>query len=278
MAFEPKPPTIHLDPEQIAPDTFVIRSVQQALGAPLYVHINSMVIKGKEPIIIDTGTRANRTKWLSDVFSLVEPEDVRWVFVSHEDIDHIGNLEQVMTACPNATLVLDWGIAERYASAFDFPVERCRWVEHNESFDIGDRTLKVLRPPIFDSPSTHGVFDTSTGALWAVDTFAAGIPDPTMDLHELDHDEWIGGMGIGAFDGVAAWLPYVDPVKFNQAIDRVADLKPSVIASAHSPALRDTLIDQAFEQLRRLPFMEAPLPPGQSVLDEIIAATSVAPE
>jgi hypothetical protein len=44
MAFEPKPPPFDLDPEQIAPDTFVIRSVQKAMGVPLYVQINSMVI------------------------------------------------------------------------------------------------------------------------------------------------------------------------------------------------------------------------------------------
>ena len=85
------------------------------------------------------------------------------MFVSHEDIDHIGNLEQVMTACENATLVVDWGVCERYGSAFDFPLERCRWVEHGEAFDIGDLIMKVHRPPIYDSPSTHGIFDTSTG-------------------------------------------------------------------------------------------------------------------
>lgn len=274
MAFEPKPPPFDLDPEQIAPDTFLIRSVQKAMGVPLYVQINSMVIKGKEPIIIDTGTRANRTKWLNDVFSLVEPEDVRWVFVSHEDVDHIGNLEQVLTACENATLVVDWGVCERYSNAFDFPLERCRWIEHGESFDIGDRVLKVHRPPIYDSPSTHGLFDTSTGVYWAVDAFASGIPDPTMDLHDLNHDEWIEGMGIGAYDGVSAWLPLVDPVKFNRAIDDMAGLGISAIASAHSPMLRDTLIDQAIERLRQLPTSELQAPPGQSVLDEIIAATS----
>lgn len=76
------------------------------------------------------------------------------MFVSHEDIDHIGNLEQVMTACENATLVVDWGVCERYGSAFDFPLERCRWVEHGEAFDIGDLIMKVHRPPIYDSPST----------------------------------------------------------------------------------------------------------------------------
>ena len=128
MAFEPKPPTIHLDPEQIAPDTFVIRSVQQALGAPLYVHINSMVIKGKEPIIIDTGTRANRTKWLSDVFSLVEPEDVRWVFVSHEDIDHIGNLEQGRPSVTCRNVIWSGGRVTIRRKSFEASLPKLIWI------------------------------------------------------------------------------------------------------------------------------------------------------
>ena len=90
MTFAPVAPTIYLPPTKIAPDTYVINQVQEALGQPLFVQINSMVILGKEPIIVDTGTPANRKQWLSDVFSLVEPTDVRWIFLSHDDVDHTG--------------------------------------------------------------------------------------------------------------------------------------------------------------------------------------------
>ena len=81
---------------------------------------------GREPIIVDTGTPANRKQWLNDVFSLVEPEDVRWVFLSHDDVDHTGNLEQVMEACPNATLVCNWAMVERHTNCFNVPIDKCR--------------------------------------------------------------------------------------------------------------------------------------------------------
>ncbi len=105
MSFAPVPPTMHVPPTGVAADTFVIHQVQPALGQPLFVYLNSMVILGAEPVVVDTGTPANRETWLNDVFSLVEPEEVRWVFLSHEDVDHTGNFDQVMNACPNATLV-----------------------------------------------------------------------------------------------------------------------------------------------------------------------------
>ena len=89
-SFAARCPTIRVEPEKVAKDTFVIHSVQEALGQPLFVLLNSMVIRGAEPMIVDTGTIANRERWLEDVFALVEPKDVRWIFLSHDDPDHTG--------------------------------------------------------------------------------------------------------------------------------------------------------------------------------------------
>src|SRR5262249_46091871 len=152
VTFTPVAPSIYVPPTQIAPETFVIHQIQEALGAPLFVYLNSMVIRGKEPVIVDTGTPANRKQWLEDVFTLVHPSDVRWVFLSHDDVDHSGNLDQVMDACPNAQLVCNWAMVERHSNCFEFPLERCRWVMHGDALDVGDRTLQAVRPPVFDSP------------------------------------------------------------------------------------------------------------------------------
>ena len=61
MTFAPIAPTTTDAPTKIAHDTYVIHQVQPALGQPLFVYINSMVILGKEPVIVDTGTPAIRT-------------------------------------------------------------------------------------------------------------------------------------------------------------------------------------------------------------------------
>ncbi len=201
MTFTPIAPTTYVPPSRIAADTYVIHQVQPALGEPLFVYLNSMVILGQEPIIVDTGTPANREQWLEDVFSLVEPDDVRWIFLSHDDVDHSGNLDEVMTACPKAQLVCNWAMVERHTNCFDFPLERCRWIMHDESFSIGDRTLHAVRPPVFDSPTTRGLFDPTTGVYWAVDTFATPLPDPHVAIADLDPEFWQFGMTMFALRG-----------------------------------------------------------------------------
>ena len=275
MTFTPIAPTIYVPPTKIAADTYVIHQVQPALGEPLFVYLNSMVILGREPMIVDTGTPGNREQWLSDVFSLVEPEDVRWVFLSHDDVDHSGNLDQVMTACPNAQLVCSWAMVERHSNCFHFPLERCRWIMHDQSFSIGDRTLRALRPPVFDSPTTRGLFDPTTGVYWAVDTFATPLPDPHVAIADLDPEFWQFGMTMFAFGAVSPWLSMLDHAKYDRYVDTVERLDITTIAACHTPIIEGPFIKRAFDRIRELPLVEPPPMPDQSILDEIVAATAV---
>ena len=273
--FTPIAPTIHVAPTRIAQDTYVIHQVQEALGEPLFVYLNSMVILGEEPVIVDTGTPGNRKQWLEDVFSLVEPEDVQWVFLSHDDVDHSGNLDEVMTLCPNAKLVCNWAMVERHSNCFDFPLERCQWIMHDESFSVGDRTLHAVRPPVFDSPTTRGLFDPTTGVYWAVDTFATPLPDPKVGIADLDPEFWQFGMTMFAFGAVSPWLAMLDPAKYGKHVDCAQSLDITTIAACHSPVIEGPFIEQAFARVREFPGVEPPPLPDQSILDEIIAATSV---
>ena len=88
---------------------------------------------------------------------IVEVYDVRWVCISHDDVDHDGNLHQVIDACPNATVVAGWFVCERLQlERVDVSPLRWRWVGDGESFDAGDRTMLAVRPPLYDSPTHPG--------------------------------------------------------------------------------------------------------------------------
>jgi flavorubredoxin len=255
----------------------VVHQVQPALGQPLEIYLNSMVILGSEPVIVDTGTPANRKQWLEDTFSLVEPKDVRWIYLSHDDVDHTGNLDEALSLCSNATVVCNWAMIERHTNCFEFPLDRCRWVGDGESFDVGDRTLHAIRPPVFDSPTTRGLYDPKTQVYWAVDTFATPLPDASMGIADLEQEFWDYGLMLFALGAVSPWLTLADPAKYNKHVDRVQDLDLTTVAACHSPVIEGPYIAKAFERIRQLPTLDPPDLPGQSILDEIIAATSHAP-
>jgi hypothetical protein len=145
---------------------------------------------------------------------------------------------------------------------------------HGDAFDVGDRTLHAPRPPVFDSPTTRGLFDPTTGVYWAVDTFATPLPDPKMTIAELDPEFWQFGMHLFALGAVSPWLTMLDPVKYGEYVDSTQNLDITTIAACHTPVIEGEYIARAFDMVRQFPTLEAPPLPDQSVLDQIIAATS----
>ena len=265
----------HLEPSRIAPDTFLVHDHAGEGQAPVLVPLNSLVIRGAEPVVVDTGMPENREQFLSDVFSIVEPEDIRWVFISHDDIDHTGNLTALMDSAPNAVAVLNWFMTQRMGGSLDVPPHRWRWVGDGESFDVGDRALHAIRPPIFDSPTTRGLFDPTTGVYWSSDSFATPMLTPTRDVAELDAAFWTNGQVT--FDNyMSPWLPIVDDRRFQATVDRVASLDPAVIVGCHTPAITGDRVATAIANTRRSPTASFDPEPDQSVLDGLLGAVVAA--
>lgn len=261
-------------PVRIAPETFLIPNLAPA-GEGAYLPVNSLVIRGEEPIVIDTGAPIHRERWLEAVFGLVDPADIRWVFLSHEDGDHVGGLDTVLEAAPQATLVMNFFSTERRALETPVPIERSVWREPGESLDIGDRRLRFFLPPIFDGPATRGLFDERTGVMWAVDSFAAATPGALHRAEELPvemYDETF--MLFNSM--VSPWHQFLDPVRYDAHVDTVERLAPRVVATAHGPVLTGHAIHDAFDRVRTLAGQPRIAPPGQELLDEILAAAAAA--
>lgn len=257
-----------LEPTEIAPDTFLVHDHMGEGHAPVLVPLNSMVIRAAEPVVIDTGVAANREQYLTDVFSIVEPEDIRWVFISHDDIDHTGNVNELMEQAPNATLIVNWFLQERMGEALEVSPLRQRWIGDGEHFDAGDRTLYAVRPPVFDSPTTRGLFDPTTGVYWASDSFATPMLTPVRDTADLDPEFWSDGISMFS-RYVSPWLTLVDDAKFQATVDRVAALGASRLVGCHTPVVHGHDVERAIDITRLSPYADVAPEPDQTALDEI---------
>jgi flavorubredoxin len=260
----PAPP-----PQLIAPDTWLIPT-QAPAGPDVYLPVNSLVIRGEQPVIVDTGAPMHHDVWIEKTFSVVEPQDVRWIFLSHDDGDHTGALLDVLELCPNATLVANFFIVERLALEKPaLPPERMRWIEPGGSFDAGDRTLHLFRPPIFDGPTTRGLYDSATAATWIVDTFACLVPGAVYDVHDVPRD--LVEQTMPLFNSmVSPWHAWLDPVTYRRHVDEVEGLGLLTVASAHGPVLTGDAIHEGFDVVRGLAGQPIIPGPGQEVLDDLV--------
>ncbi|MFN0093160.1 MAG: MBL fold metallo-hydrolase [Dehalococcoidia bacterium] len=274
--YEAHAPAIHHAPQMVTPDTYVIRQLFGEGTAPVGVYVNAMVIKAKEPVIVDTGTFSNREAYLRDIFSLVDPKDVRWIFLSQDDHDHVGNAELLMQLCPNATLVTTWFMLERLAGDYEFPLNRVRWMNDGDALHVGDRTLYAVRPPVYDTPTTRGLFDAKTGVYWASDAFGTPVLEATEDVGDLDKAFWDEGFS-GLQRIISPWFEIADAGKFNKTVDTVANLQPKVIATGHGPLITGANVAESMKMMREIIGQPAAPLLGQADLEALIAATMVAP-
>jgi len=259
---------------RIAADTHLVPRLLPA-GEIGFVPVNTMVITGREPVLVDTGAPVHRDQWCEDVFGLVAPEDVKWIFVSHDDADHVGNLREALDLCPSATVVTDFQSWQRLSVQFAIPPHRMRWMNPGEHLDIGDRTLHTVLPPHFDSPATRALVDASTGVMWAADAFAAPTPGEIHEAADLPPGMW--SHMFTPFNSTAnPWHGWLDPKAYGEHLDALRRLPVETIASCHGPVLRGAFIEDAYAMTHAMAGAPVVLAPGQPVLDAILAAALVA--
>jgi len=251
-------------PLEVAPDTFLIRAVQFSLGSSLSTNHNSLVIRAAEPVVVDTGMVTNRAEFFDDVFSLVEPDEVRWLYMTHDDDDHAGNLTEALERCPNATVVVSWAGSGRMRAAFGIPPERIRTVDDGETLDVGDRALRAVRPPVYDSAYTRGLFDPTTRVYHAADAFCTPMPaEPVDRVDEIPERMWEEGMAMFHHASLCPWIALVDEARFRTEVEKLARIGAEVIVGAHTPVISGPSIARAFELLAGLPSTTPPpLSPG----------------
>ncbi len=257
---------------RIAPDVWLITELfPDAPGA--HVPVRSLIITGSEPVIVDTGTSLNRHAWTEAAWSIVDPTDVRWVFLSHDDHDHVGNLTEVLAHAPAATLVTHWFSVERLAGDLLLPRHRMRWINDGESFDVGDRALHAVRPPLFDSPTTRGLFDPESGVYWAADSFASMVTPGVTDAADLDHELWRSTF-VEMNRQISPWHALLDQQKFDQILRRFSTMEAKTVVGAHGAVLSGEHVEQAIDLLATFPGLPEVAFPGQDLLDSILAAAA----
>ena len=105
-----------------APDIEVLTSNFPIPGFGL-VPVNAFVIKGSEPILVETGTAIESADFMCALRSVIDPADLRWIWLSHTDFDHIGSLHQLLKENPRLRVITTF----LATGIMGLPCPRCRW-------------------------------------------------------------------------------------------------------------------------------------------------------
>lgn len=196
--------------------------------------VNTFLLKSAEPVLVDTGPALMGDAFVDALTSVIDPQDLRWIWLSHTDADHIGNLMRILDLAPNAKLATSF-LAVAKMGLMGLDVNRLHVLQPGESLPVGDRDLVPVRPPYFDAPETLGFLETKHRVLYAGDCFGALLPHPVERLSAVDTADLEQGLATwSAID--APWLAQADRTALSACLDDVAALAPEIILSAHLPA------------------------------------------
>jgi metallo-beta-lactamase superfamily protein len=233
--------------------------------------VNAYVIRAEEPVLVDSGIGLDGDDFMDALASIVNPADLRWIWLTHDDADHTGSIQRVMAAAPQARLVTNAFAALRMATWWPVPFERVHAIRVGDALHVGDRTLRAVAPPLFDNPLSIGVLDESTGALFSVDAFGALLPAVVEDIADVAPEALAGGM-LGWATSDSPWAHLVDRERFGQVLARVGELRPSRILSSHLPAANGDTLGRLLKILELVPDAEPFVPPGYEQFGHMLAA------
>ncbi|HSH40721.1 MAG TPA: MBL fold metallo-hydrolase [Arenicellales bacterium] len=230
--------------------------------------VNAYVIHGREPVLVDTGLAALRQEFLAALSEALDPSTLRWIWITHMDADHVGNLQAVLDIAPNARVVTTY-LGMGKMGLLGLPVERAWLLNPGQVLEAGTRRLEAVVPPSFDAPETTAIHDGSSGALFSADCFGALMTGPVEDAAAIPAHALRDGM-VSWASVDAPWLSLVADSSMNAVLDRVRSLAPDIVLGSHLPPARgitDTLL-RHLDAARSAPRFEEP---DQAALERMMA-------
>jgi glyoxylase-like metal-dependent hydrolase (beta-lactamase superfamily II) len=260
------------EPRSVAPDTEALISYVPLPGLGI-LPANAFLIRGAQPVLVDTGLIGLRDEFMQNLRSLISLQDLRWLWLTHTHPDHIGSLTQILDEAPNARLITTYlAMGLMGLSQIAVPMDRVYLLNPGQSLDIGDRKLMAIKPPSYDSAESTGFLDTKTNILFVVDCFGTLMKEPAESASDIAPSDLRDGL-IKWATLDAPWLSVVDEGKFNESLDAIRNIKPVAILSSHLPpatGMTEILLKH-FASAQSGPPSVAP---DQAALEQMLAGAS----
>jgi hypothetical protein len=243
-----------------------VHALRDRLDVPGLGHlpVNAFLLHTEAPVLVDTGLPASRADFLDALGSLIDPRELRWIWLTHPDRDHLGSLHELLAAAPQAQLACSAVTAAYLALEHEIPEERVLAVAPGDTVPLGGgRSMHAFRPPLYDSPMTLGFFDDGNGACFSADCFGAVLPTAdsadATHLGELPAEQVRVSQSFWAgFD--SPWVHMTDPARFAASYQELRRFQPRFVFSAHLPPAENRC-DDFLDLLAALPGSEpTPLP------------------
>jgi flavorubredoxin len=222
-------------------------------GRQFHTHAAAYLLRGRDAsILIDTGHAKDGPRIEAFIRSVVGDE-LTYIFPTHEEYPHAGNLDALLTAFPKATAIGEVRNFHLYYPDHDRN-GRFRQMQVGEKLSLGDRVLTILPSVIHDLPATYWAHDDGDKLLFVSDAFAFSHyseNECTLFSHELPFKPSLEDTRV-VLDLALYWVRFSDNRGLIGAVRTMLEQYQSqMICPAHGnvitdPAELSALMKEAF--------------------------------
>jgi flavorubredoxin len=236
--------------------------------------VNAFVVKSTAPVLIDAGLHADADEFMDALRAVIEPRDLRWIWLTHIDQDHIGSVRRLLEEAPRAKVATNFLGLGKLGLMAPFPLERVHLLNPGQRIDAGDRTLLAVAPPVYDAPETMGAFDEKSRAFFSSDCFGAVLQEPAHDAATVAPNALREGQVLWASID-APWLRRTSEGWLASALNELRRMEPKVILSSHLPpafGMTEAFADALIAARSAAPFVG----PDQAAFHAMLTAPAAA--
>ena len=189
---------------------------------------NAFLVKGRDrTALIDTADPEFTASFLE---SLAEAEIKApdYAVILHTEQDHSGSLPALLEKYPDIRLAATAEVVKLVTTHLRIPKERFEIFGEGDVLDLGDHKLRFMKIPFAHWPDNTMVYDELSGVLFSSDLFGSHY---SSDRIFATNSHEIKGAARAYFAEIM--MPFSTRVR--KYAERVSQLAPTMIASAHGP-------------------------------------------
>ena len=253
-----------------APDIDVVASAAAIPGFGSLA-INAFVLHGAEPLLVDTGVVRESDEFMGALRSVIDPADLRWIWLSHTDFDHIGSLHTLLDENAQLRVITTFfGVGIMGLSTTPLPMDRLYLLNPGERMTVGRRTLTAIKPPVYDNSVSTGFYDDASRALFSADCFGALLSDVPQDASDIPDYELRDGQTTWVTVD-SPWIHKVDRSQFGRELAELRALEPAIVLSGHLPAAPGAMLGRLLDTLSTAPDAPVFVGPDNGALQGMLA-------
>lgn len=192
---------------------------------------NAYYIDADKPTLIDTVKKEFAEEYFANLAQHVDFGDLKYLVVNHTEPDHSGAVKMLLKKAPQITVVGSRAAIQFLKEQVNVEFKN-QVVGHNDTLDLGGRTLRFIMAPFLHWPDTMFSYLEEDKVLFSCDGFGCHYCPPEGKLFESENSDFTEAV-LYYYNSIMS--PFKS--KILEAVEKVRQVEINTIAPGHGPIL-----------------------------------------